>query len=50
MLIMSRAISQSNLESSLSIPVMLVNQNFGKIFKKMQDVFIDVLKILYNAS
>lgn len=39
---MTRAISKSDLKSSLSISIVLVNENFGEVFKQVQDILIHV--------
>ena len=47
---MTRAVCQSNLQSSLGVSIVLIDEYFGEIFKQMQDILIDIKKVLENAS
>jgi len=49
-LVMTRAVSQCNLESSLRVSIMLVDKDFGEVLEEMQDVFVDIFEVLQNAS
>ena len=42
MLVMARAVSQCDLESSLRVSIMLVDKNFGEVLEEMQDVLVDI--------
>ena len=50
MLVMTRAVGQCDLESSLCVSVMLVDQDFGEVLEEVQDVLVDIEEVLENAS